>query len=168
MNIPENIIKINKTPLDNFYFYKANEAFEKLSAVKESGYFDDLMASAINTLERYYKGFLCSADEYDENYYLPRHDFLTKDHDLIKLVREIQKNYPEVFPYQSRNEWNETSNFLRDMRHAYTAVRYNENSSYQDFKKLLSYIEIQKERITDYIKTKGFNAEMESEFVEDL
>lgn len=167
MNIPSNLLKINKTPLDNFYFYKADEAFEKLKNIKESGYFDDLMANAINTLERYYKGFLYAASEYDENYSLPRADYLKNDHDLIKLVREIQNNYPEVFPYQSRAEWSETSSFLRSLRHAYTAVRYSENSSYQEFQQLMTYIEFQKENIVDYIKDKGFD-EAEVDFAQDL
>jgi len=116
MNIPASVtkqIKAKSDPLDNAYFYHAESANRSLQMVDLNSYCYDHVSIAANTLERIYKGFLKSAADYCDSYQLPNHKFLTEDHDILGMVLEIKRSFPDLFPYQDRNQWRETKVFFK-------------------------------------------------------
>lgn len=155
MVIPSTIInsvKENSDLMDNRYFSHAIMALKSLDAVKEDIYCPDFVSMAANTLERIYKGFLDTASTHCDDYQLPSLNFLDVDHDIYGMMAEIKTNFPDLFPYQSREEWRQTKNFLRDLRSEYSAARYSSYPTYEEFNIIRQYVKNQFTLIEEYLK----------------
>ncbi len=159
MIIPQSIlnqIAENANPMDNKYFNHAISDLNSLNKVTEETFCYGDISRAANILERLYKGFLYAGEKQCDWYQLPIPDFLTNDHNILKLVIEIKDSFPNFLPRLSREEWRETKTFLKDLRQEYTNSRY---SSYPTFEELISirkYINNQFELISEYIKSDKF------------
>ena len=153
MNIPNSVMKmVEKKPTDNAYFYKAEQAWNRLTDIKNNkiDYIDDDYSMLINTLERFYKGLLQSKLDNKEGYSLPP-GFMTADHDFIKIVDEIERNFTSLYNIETQSDYRDRNNFLKDLRHSYTSSRYNENPKKEDFDKLYDVVKSQKELVYDYL-----------------
>lgn len=153
MNIPSFVAKEKQGLLNNSYFYHAQEAFKALQRVTASTYCSDYFSMAVNTLERFYKGFLYYQAENTEWYDLPSPKFLTADHDILGMVTEIRKHFPEAFPVNSKEEWEETKKFLRDLRAEYTASRYTSYPTYDEFDAIRKYTQRQMSKLTSCVQS---------------
>ncbi len=170
MYIPENIINIiegNADPMDNNYFNHATSALNSINKVSEDNYCYDHISMAINTLERIYKGFIKAAVKECEWYQMPYDRFLTDDHDLIKLIKEIKANFPDVFPREDTDSWRATKNFLRDLRMEYSAARYDSYPTYDNLINLRRYINQQFNIIKEYIESGKLEDKNDVELKED-
>lgn len=143
MIIPESVTNVvTKGPFDNDYFYHAYDAMKRLEKIDDKSieFYNDDYALLINTLERFYKGFLQSKCDND-NLNLPI-GFLTMDHDLCKLVREIER-YTPLFVVKSIEDERNKIHFLNSLRKSYTDARYTQNYLYDDFHKLFEFVKKQ-------------------------
>lgn len=156
MIIPSSVIQTTRNPLENQYFVKANQTLSQIQKTTKETYYDDLISIAINTLERFYKGFLQAASDFDKDYTLPHPKFLTRDHDLLGMVVEIKENYPNVLPRYSKSDWHDFKNLLRDFRSYYTSARYTKDFTFEDFTQIVNFVQQQAELLQTYIKEKGF------------
>ena len=155
MVIPESVVAaIEKElkPEENSYFNHAVEALNALNKITKESYCSDYMSNVINSLERLYKGFLKAATKVCEWYRLPSESFLTDDHDVLGVMLEIKENFPDVFPKTDRETWRDTKAFLRDLRHEYTSARYETYPTFEEFSKVLGYVNAQKEILLSYIQ----------------
>lgn len=155
MNIPSSIVsqvKKNSGPMDNKYFIYAESALNSLKKIDSDSYCYDYVSVAANVLERIYKGFLQSAVDNVDCYQLPVPNFLNMDHDILGMVLEIKRNFPDVFPYQDRQQWRDIKTFLRELRTEYTDARYNSYPTYEEFVAIRSYVDSQFNLIRNYIK----------------
>ena len=172
MNIPSDVINIinkNSGPLNNNYLIHAKNALEVLNKVTKDTYCYDHMSMVINTLERYYKGFLKASTDICDWYNLPDEEFLAVGHNLLKLVVEIKHSFSNVLPRTNWEEWQKTKDFLRDLRLEYTNSRYNTCPSYEEFKTVLEYKNDQKSRLMEYLNNKVLETskEVETDIDED-
>ena len=143
--------------LNNSYYVHATKAIKALKKVNLESYCPDYVSTAINALERFYKGFLYAADRYYKDYMLPCPKFLIRDHNILSLVEEIRVNFPEAIPSYTLKEWDETKTFLRKLRSEYSASRYETYPSYEEFSSLLEYVTDQSLILKDYLnKYNGF------------
>lgn len=143
MMIPESITNIiPKNPFDNVYFYHAKDAMKRLDDIDKQKieFYNDDYSLLINTLERFYKGFLQSKCD-NEGLVLPL-GFLNTDHDLCKLVREIER-YTPLFVVESIEDEKNKTHFLVSLRKSYTDARYTQNYTYNDFHKLYEFVKKQ-------------------------
>ncbi len=173
MNIPQYLIdEINKNsdPLDNHYFLHAFSALDSINRVDEKTFCFDDMCRAINTLERLYKGLLYAADCKLSWYHIPDStpNFLRSDHNLIRIFREIVENFPKAFPRQSHNEWQKTKDLLYRLRKSYTASRYDDYPTYEEFDAVRTYVNDHKDIIVNYIKEGNLEEKLEEEFEEEF
>ena len=155
MNIPDSIarvIEVSADPMENSYFLHAKGALNALNKVTSETYCSDYMANIINVLERTYKGFLKAATVQCDWYSLPHEDFLTDDHDILGMVLEIKKHFPDVFPRVEREVWRQTKNFLRDLRREYSLSRYETYPSFSEFVAVRDYVNRQYGLIEKYIR----------------
>lgn len=155
MIIPESVTSyIEKGPMDNLYFYKANASWARLTLIANGSipYISDDYSALINTLERFYKGVLQSKLDNDDSYHLPI-GFLTMDHNLRKLADEIEHFLP-LFVIHSVSDMRVRNNFLDSLRKAYTTARYTQDFSFEEFKNLYSFIQKQKNAIEQYLQPK--------------
>jgi len=155
MKIPDCVLKkIEKSPVDNQYFYHANEAWKRLTNIYEGriDYYHDDFAILVNTLERYYKGFLQSKMDID-NSFVVAEDLMEHSHDLVGLVREIE-HFTSLSVPLNRQEQIDRRIFLCDLRREYTNARYVSDPSLDDFKKVYKFVENQKEIIFNYLLPK--------------
>lgn len=83
---------------------------------------------------------------------MPSLNFLDVDHDIYGMMAEIKTNFPDLFPYQSREEWRQTKNFLRDLRSEYSAARYSSYPTYEEFNIIRQYVKNQFTLIEEYLK----------------
>lgn len=142
MIIPESITKmIEKSPLDNNYFYHADENMSRLALVynEEVSYISSDMSLLVNTLEMYYKGFLQSKLDAGIGYKLPT-GFLTENHDLFKLADEITNNFFPLFSKDSIRDINEAENFYRTLRRHYTTARYTHYPVFSEYKQVYDFV----------------------------
>ena len=153
MNIPSFIAKEEQGLWDNSYYFHAHEALKVLQKVTPYTYCSDYVAMTINTLERLYKGFLCYQVEHRDWYDLPSPKFLDADHDILGLVKEIRKHFPEAFPVNSKEEWEEIQNFLRDLRIEYSTSRYKTYPTYEEFDAIRKYTQRQMVKLNSCIQS---------------
>lgn len=162
MEIPDFITNdIPKDPLENNYFRHANSSWKRLSMVAEKKleYIPDDFSTLVNTLERYYKGFL-KAMELHTNYSLPRvkhHEndveyFLKRDHYLKGLVKEIESNFINISPTYTVEQRVEHDKFLVTLQWEYTNARYTTEPSFDDFFKVYQFVSKQKDALYEYIE----------------
>ena len=167
MNIPASIatqVKENASPVDNAYFYHAESAMKSLEKVTLDTFCYDHVSMAANTLERIYKGLLQAAVEQCDCYQLPSPNFLTADHDILGMVLEIKRSFPDVFPYQDRSQWRDTKAFLRDLRMEYSNARYTSYPTYDEFCAIRSYVKAQFDLIYNYVKEGNLSMQEERDF----
>ncbi|MCR5202473.1 MAG: hypothetical protein K6D02_05230 [Lachnospiraceae bacterium] len=158
MNILQHLIdEINKKsdPLENHYFIHAFSALEALNRVDKNNFCYDDVSRAVYTLERLYKGFLYAAQENLGWYRVPDTQFLTQQHDLSVLFKEIMNCSPYVFPRQNRYEWEETQQFLKDLSNACFESRYTTYPTYEEFDSIRKFVNYQKKIIETFIKSGG-------------
>ena len=170
MYIPENVrksVKKNEDPLDNNYLNHAFSALKALNRVTEETYCYDDMSRAANVLERVYKGFLDVARSKNDWYQLPEEDFLTKDHDILGVFKEIKKSFPDVYPREDRDSWRATVKFLIDLRREYTNSRYISYPTYEDFVVIRKYVNDQYNIAKDYLKSGKLEEKDDNELKED-
>ncbi len=156
MYIPESLIEdINKNtgPMENRFFEHAFSALKALNKITADTYCYDDISRAANVLERIYKGFLQAAVIKDDWYQLPEEDFLDKNHDILGMLKEIKRSFPEVFPRQERDDWIATQKFLSDLRKAYSESRYITCPSYDEFSLIRRYVNQQTEVIKEYLES---------------
>lgn len=79
----------------------------------------------------------------NENYRLP-HDFLTKDHDIESLVKEIEANFIPLSQPLDREQRFQRRVFFMNIRSQYTKARYIEYPTHEDFCQLFSFVEKQR------------------------
>lgn len=173
MNIPLSVVQAinnNAGPLENNYFTHAIKSLQALNKVKEDDYCYDYTSNIINTLERLYKGFLKSASKFCEWYEPPGGidgAFLTANHDLLGMLKEIKSSFPDVFPRTAREEWRETKKFLMDLRREYTSARYDTYPSFDEFKTIRDFVNGQYTLIKTYIENRGLEKTNEDELEND-
>lgn len=156
MKIPGSILTMIKvSPTDNLYFSKAEQAWERLTEIRNGNiqFIDDDYSMLINTMERFYKGYIQSKIDNDKSYSIEE-GFLTCDHNLVKLVDEISKTGLSLFNETSRSDYHERCRFLKELRWQYTAARYSENIYKEDFDQLYDLVKIQKDKIYDHLNEK--------------
>lgn len=163
MVIPDFITNdIPSNPLENNYFRHADAAWERLFlvATKKLEYIPDDLSALVNTLERYYKGFLKTMALYT-SYSLPvvkHHEndeeyFLKRDHYIKGLVKEIESNFTNLSPC-TVNQKVELDKFLVALQWKYTNARYSTEPSFQDFLKVYQFATKQKEVLYSYLDEK--------------
>ena len=160
MTIPDNILTAlsqSEKPMDNNYFNHAASALKALKAVTEDTYCYDHLSMAANTLERIYKGFIKAAEKHLEWYSIPADMSLTQNHDILGFYIEIKQSFPNVFPRIDRDEWRATKEFLRDLRSEYTQARYESYPAFEEFQKVLKYVEKQYEIIQNAVEAEIVN-----------
>jgi len=170
MYIPENIINEidkNADPLDNSYFNHALPALNAINKVDSESFCYDDLSRAANVLERLYKGFLQAAVVKTEWYQLPYEKFLVEDHDILGMLKEIKRNFPEAFPRQDYNTWRATQSFLIELRQAYSFSRYTTYPTYEEFDKVRKYVNHQKDIFVEFIKEGGLEENRDTELKED-
>lgn len=172
MNIPESVIKAiekNSSPLDNSYFNHARKSLSALDKVTEETYCSDYMSNAINCLERVYKGFLKAATIKCDWYQLPKENFLTIDHDIWGIYKEIKKSFPDVFPRLDTNEWSEFRKYMLDLRTIYTDARYSTFPDYKEFLAVKDFAKSELQIIEDYINEQNLEKSNEgNDFPDDF
>jgi len=162
MQIPDFIMEdIQKKPTDNAYFYHAEDAFKRMTVVnnKHIDYCFDDYSVLINTLERYYKGYIQSKLDSIPEYKIPI-DFLTRGHNIKELVEEIECNFIPLSKELDKNERNIRRHFFDCLKKMYTASRYSEYPTFTEFQELYRFVEKQREIILNDLKkekTKGCN-----------
>lgn len=145
---------------DNDMFRHAKIAYEKLSKIKEEDYFEDLYSVLICTLERFYSGFLTSAEKYLSDYYIPKdaadpkcRKITETKHKLFTLKREIVNNF-DVFPYKSREEWARERDVLSNLTKEYSSSKYTTYPTYAEFQSLFAYVTQEKNIIEEYLNNR--------------
>jgi len=168
MRIPSCAIKKpGKDPLNNPYFQHANNAWKQLRAIKggQIKYCSDNYSMLINTLERYYKGLLQAKADNDSSFVL-KPNYLTCDHDLIKLANKIRKDVTEIFGATTQEEIREMKLLLFNLRKRYTSCRYSEFATFAEFLELYKFVELQREIILEYIDKEFVNKQTKDPSVE--
>lgn len=162
MMMPESANNI----LDNIFFDHAFTAWLRLKDIRDEKipYISDDYSILINTLERFYKGFLQSKLSTNKEFTLPK-DYLTNDHDLLKLTKKIEKFTP-LFNCKNDEERNNKNIFFRNIRKQYTSSRYSEFISKTDFDKLYDFVEAQKSLLLNHLQNK--DKSIQEEFSLDL
>jgi len=163
MKIPDSVLKkVQKSPFDNNYFYHAEPAWKRLELIsnKEIEYYSDDFALLVNTIERLYKGFLKTKMEEDPTF-LNYPGFLSSDHDLNKLVVEIER-FVTLSVCETRQDYKERRFFFDDLRKAYTEARYTDEPTFEEFQKVYEFALNQKEIIYNYFNEKTKNKSIEN------
>lgn len=153
MYIPSVVLKsVGKNPFGNDYFYHTDKAWERATKIKngEIEYIPDDFSHLIRTLERFYKGLLQSQLDNNPAYKLP--DGFLSDHNLEKLAKEIENNFTPLFASKTKHEKHQIKRFLIDLRSMYSAANYNEYPTFEDYKDLYTFVEIQRTVIYDYLQ----------------
>lgn len=142
---------------DNDSFQHAISAYEKLSKIKEEDYFEDLYSNLICTLERFYSGFLISAEKYIDVYFIPKdkadpygRKITETKHKLFALKREILNNF-DVFPSQSLEETAREKGILSNLTREYSDSKYSTYPTYEEFRSVLEFVTREKEYIEQYL-----------------
>lgn len=177
MNIPAHIVNcIPKDPMHNSYLDHARAAWQRLEMVAEGKipYIPDDFAALINTLERFYKGFLKTMSDLTD-YELPKYPkasndpefFLKKDHYLKGLVCEIEKHFINISPAYTKEDKKRHYMFLIDLQKEYTKARYSTEPSVDEFLQVFKFAKLQKETVEEYLE-KTFLREEEEEFENNI
>lgn len=135
---------------DNHYLKHARDMWKRLGLVRDGSLeycFDDY-ASLVNTLERFYKGFLQLQLDNNPDYVLPK-GYLTNDHDLVKLVKKISAFVP-LYKTETQEDYKIRNTFLLDLRKAYTQARYTVEIPYAQFCQVYDLVAEQKKILDDY------------------
>lgn len=167
LEIPQSIlsaVKKESDVMDNRYLTHAIMALKSLDFVNEDNYCPDYISVAANTLERIYKGFLEAATIHCEDYQLPQPNFLTCDHDIYGMMMEIKRTFSDVFPYQSREDWQNTKKFLRSLRSEYTNARYSSYPTYEEFCSVRTYVKQQYQIVETYLKEGYLNKKEKEDY----
>lgn len=135
----------------NHYLNHAQNSLQSLKKVDATNFCYDDVAKCINTLERFYKAFLWQAHEQCEFYQYPSAKFLT-DHDLLKLMLEIKKNFPDVLPRYNRMDWRNIKHFLLELKIEYNSCRYYSYPDYQLFSAIFHFTNQQAKCISKYLE----------------
>ncbi len=171
MNIPVSIINSidkNADSMDNKYFVHALSALDAINKVNKDNFCYDDISRAANVLERLYKGVLYAATVKTEWYQLPDEKFLVQNHDILGMLKEIKRNFPNAFPRQDRDDWRATQRFLMDLRLAYSEARYTTYPTYEEFDMIRKYVNQQKEIVEEYIKSGDLEKDDDKELREDF
>ena len=173
MNIPSAVMKqVKKSPTDNMYFYHAFDSLEGLQEVYDGKvkFRYDHSSQLVNALERLYKGAILSKTESDPNIKI-QPGYLTQGHNIASLVDTIEMTIGwQLTPIESRRDYKERYTFLKDLQKLYTDARYNTFPTYEEFKKIFDFVELQKETILEYLNPKVKTLEeeeMEDDFLRD-
>lgn len=177
MIIPQHIINcIPKDPMHNAYLDHAAAAWTRLIMVAEGKipYIPDDFAALINTLERFYKGFLKTMADLTD-YKLPQYPksssdpefFLKKDHYLKGFVCEIEAHFFNISPAYTSEDKRRHYMFLIDLQKEYTKARYSSEPSQEEFLQVFNFVKMQKEKIEEYLE-KTFLKEQEEEFENNI
>jgi len=156
MIIPNCVLEtVKKMPLDNHYFYHAEDAWERATDIYNGQikFYSDDISLLINTLERYYKAFLQAKKDEDPSY-LQYPGFLTSDHDLNKLVVEIERFVP-LTKCETRQDYKERREFFDNLRREYTTTRYTARPDFNEYKQLYQFVSKQRDIVIEYFQEKN-------------
>lgn len=133
---------VTKSPMDNNYFYGAEQMWERLTAIKNGSvkYLNIDMSLLANCVECYYKGFLVAA-----GVNVPE-TVLKTSHSLLRLTEEIESRICPLQYNLSRTDERDRRNFLNDLSSKYITCRYNnEQVPKEDFLQCYAWAEKQRE-----------------------
>lgn len=145
---------IKKKPTDNSYFFHAEDAWKILTEIYngKASYCSDHYAQLINTLERYYKGFLQYKADSDPEYKL-NEELMYHSHSLPRLVDEVER-YIQLFHPETVRDQHEIRRFLANLTKEYTLSRYDSFISKEDFDELYDFVKNQKEIVLQILQSK--------------
>ena len=158
---------VKKNPLNNCYFNHAEKSWDRLAKVRNGSieYIWDDFSSLIGTLERFYKGLIQSKLDSIEAYKVP--DKYLRGHCLQKYVNEIENNFTPLFAGKTNRERHQINRFLYDLETLYATSRYEEYPTFEDFKNLYTFVEIQRTAIYDYLLPKQQESVYEEDYDEN-
>ena len=149
-----------KDPNVNMYYIHADAAWDRMTKIYEGKYpyiYDDY-SQLINTLERYYKGFLLTMFNNIPGYKFPlveHHEkeplyFLEGTHNLAKLTKHISDKFFNVSNTYTNEGLKQFNDKLYKLQKDYTDARYRTTPSKKEFSEAYEFADSQIKNLKKY------------------
>ncbi len=141
--------QIQQNPLSGTKIALANKAWERLEMIQNGQipYISDDYALLIDTLKRYYEGYLEWKIDTDPSCPIKRaYIYEVKRNFLRGLFRTINDSYVCLYPPKASNADKISIDiFLANMCSEYAACRYDKQASFSDFQKGFVFVKNQRD-----------------------